>query len=97
MAGDKTPLEPKIIISAATRPRLSRVASVNGASKLSNEISNGNGTQSASGDPQSARDKIQIDEDIFRNMSSLEMMDVLSRDIVHWQQQHGKWGDKHVV
>lgn len=101
LAGDSTPPEAKTpnvaavnpSKSTATRPRLSRVASVNSASKLSNEISRQAEAENDETNQRSKQDGAVAD-DVFKSMSSLQMMDALSRDIVHWQQQHGKWGEK---
>ena len=35
-----------------------------------------------------------IDEQAFAALSSLEMMEVLTRRLMKWQNEYGKWGDK---
>jgi len=35
-----------------------------------------------------------IDEQAFSGLSSLEMMEVLTRRLMKWQGEYGKWGDK---
>ena len=35
-----------------------------------------------------------IDEQAFASLSSLEMMEVLTRRLIKWQNEYGKWGDK---
>ena len=35
-----------------------------------------------------------IDEQAFAALSSLEMMEVLTRRLMKWQGEYGKWGDK---
>lgn len=35
-----------------------------------------------------------IDEQAFAALSSLEMMEVLTRRLMRWQSEYGKWGDK---
>ena len=100
LAGEKTPpnggnnVSPMINhVSAishasALRPLLGRTMSVNGASKLSRQLDGGEDKVEAE------KRKIGIEEASFRQMSSLQMMDVLTREIVHWQKDFGKWGDK---
>ena len=35
-----------------------------------------------------------IDEAAFAALSSLEMMEVLTRRLMKWQGEYGKWGEK---
>jgi hypothetical protein len=35
-----------------------------------------------------------IDEQAFDSLSSLEMMEVLTRRLMKWQGEYGKWGEK---
>lgn len=87
MAGERTPpngAHQPVVTAVATgtnRPGLIRTASVKGASKLRKEI---DGEEVEAG----------IDEAAFQAMSSHEMLDVLTRRLVHWQKDHGKWGEK---
>ena len=43
---------------------------------------------------QTQTDAANTDERKFTDLSTVEMMDVLTRNIVLWQQEYGKWGDK---
>lgn len=101
LAGEKTPpnganhpliinqaLAATISHSSAGRPPLGRAVSVNGASKLSRVFDGGEDKL------EMEKRKMGVDESVFRQMSSVQMMDVLTREIVHWQKDFGKWGDK---
>lgn len=35
-----------------------------------------------------------MDEGVFKNLNSVEMMDVLTRELVLWQKDFGKYGEK---
>jgi len=35
-----------------------------------------------------------VEEAAFKTMNSLQMMDVLTRELVMWQKEHGKWGGR---
>jgi len=35
-----------------------------------------------------------VEEAAFKAMNSLQMMDVLTRELVMWQKEHGKWGER---
>ena len=35
-----------------------------------------------------------VDEESFGKLSALEMMDVLTRRLMHWQGEYGKYGEK---
>lgn len=95
MAGERTPtiskdrLPPPPMPTPTPRPGLSRVASVNGASKLSH-VTNGDEEDVVKRDASS----IALGVLGFKELSSLQMMDVLTRNLVLWQKEHGKWGDK---
>lgn len=43
---------------------------------------------------QTQTDAAKTEERKFTDLSTVEMMDVLTRNIVLWQQEYGKWGDK---
>ena len=62
---------------------------------------NGNGNGKTSGGPLLEKvvnaallDVDGIDEQGFAGLSSLEMMEVLTRRLMKWQGEYGKWGDK---
>ncbi|KAI9716211.1 MAG: hypothetical protein M1828_000437 [Chrysothrix sp. TS-e1954] len=106
--------------STATRPRLLRGVSVNGASKLSHEIRGDEDEDEPGPEPQpqpEAEPEQKEDEEIpngggggnggnggsggqpmtddaFRKLSSRQMMDVMAREIVQWQGEFGKYGEK---
>lgn len=40
------------------------------------------------------RDLEGMDEEAFAALSSLEMMEVLTRRLMRWQGEYGKWGEK---
>jgi hypothetical protein len=73
---------PPSTAAAMSRPSLLRTASIKGAtSKLREQIN---------GDEKEA----PIEDAVFGAMSSHEMLDVLTRRLVHWQKDHGKFGEK---
>jgi len=82
LAAEKPP--PNATMSHAatltSRPPLGRTASIKGCSKLRREID---------GDEED-----RIDEVGFKGMNSHDMLDALTRRLVHWQKDHGKWGEK---
>jgi len=82
LAAEKPPPNATISHTATptSRPPLGRTASVKGSSKLRREID---------GDEED-----RIDEVGFKGMSSHDMLDALTRQLVHWQKDHGKWGEK---
>ena len=97
MAGDKTPSGTQTPMNGASRPPTARGSSTNGASKLSKEVhgdDDGQQVQQTNKATESSPAESQAQADSFKQMSTLQMMDVLTREIVHWQQQHGKWGEK---
>jgi len=80
LAGETTPPDGSAQPSSTpnlNRPGIMRMASVKGASKLRKEI---DGSEEDS----------KVEEGAFRTMSSNEMLDVLTRRLVHWQKDHGK-------
>jgi hypothetical protein len=80
LAGETTPPDGNAQPSSTpnlSRPGIMRTASVKGASKLRKEI---DGSEE---DP-------KVEEGVFQTMSSNEMLDVLTRRLVHWQKDHGK-------
>ena len=69
------------------------------SSSSTNTPFNGNGTEKVgqlSGKAVNAalQDVDAIDEPGFAGLSSLEMMEVLTRRLMKWQGEYGKWGDK---
>ena len=95
MAGEKpatptTTTATAIMAAPPLRPPLGRTMSMNGASKLSRELVEVQRPSTAD----AANQKDKIDEKNFRQMSTLQMMDVLTREVVHWQKDYGKWGDR---
>jgi len=91
MAGERTPTvsNDRLLAPPTPRPGLTRVASVNGASKLSHVMN---------GDEQDVVQETDSSNALgasgFKQLNSLQMMDVLTRNLVLWQKEHGKWGDK---
>lgn len=80
LAAEKPPPNGMLSHVSTSRPPLGRTASVKGSSKLRREID---------GDEED-----RIDEVGFKGMSSHDMLDALTRRLVHWQKDHGKWGEK---
>ena len=60
------------------------------------EGQNGNSRGDISGKAVNAalEDLDAIDETAFAALSSLEMMEVLTRRLMKWQGEYGKWGEK---
>jgi hypothetical protein len=68
--------------AALSRPTLLRTASIKGAaSKLREQIDG-------------EEKEPPVNEATFGAMSSHEMLDVLTRRLVHWQKDHGKYGER---
>lgn len=86
MAGQTTPRGKESNGSSTTPPAKAKVAGPNGASKLSTRVDGADGERKE-GIP-------GVDEAAFQEMSSLEMMDVLTRELVLWQKDYGKYGEK---
>jgi len=82
LAGEKPPPNGMMlhIAPTASRPPLGRTASIKGSSKLRREID---------GDEEDRMDEVG-----FKGMNSHDMLDSLTRRLVHWQKDHGKWGEK---
>ena len=40
------------------------------------------------------RDMDNVEEEVFGALTSIEMMEVLTRKLMRWQGEYGKWGDK---
>lgn len=53
-----------------------------------------NGDVNGSSSDNSTQENNSLKEKDFRDMSSVEMMDVLTRNLLKWQQEFGKYGDK---
>lgn len=70
----------------------------NGSSKLANEIRSEPDEDkaaeaiSAETPTTTSDDRPKMEDIDFKSLDTLRMMDVLSREIHHWQQVHGKWG-----
>jgi len=80
LAGETMPPDGVVQASATpglSRPGIMRTASVKGASKLRQEIDG-------------SEEESRVEEGVFQTMSSNEMLDVLTRRLVHWQKDHGK-------
>ena len=96
MAGEKTPSGTQTPSKSSSRTSLAQPASVNGMSKLSNEVPHSAASdedkEPTKGEEAATVTSNAIELDSFKQMGTLQMMDVLTREIVHWQQQHGKWG-----
>lgn len=60
----------------------------------SREPQNGKGDLSEKAVNAALLDLDGIDEQAFAALSSLEMMEVLTRRLMRWQGEYGKWGDK---
>lgn len=90
MAGQQTPSSKDKDSSGSCTPSFKfKTGNVNGSSKLSSEV---NGTQ----DEEERHERFggSVDEASFKALSSLEMMDVLTRELVFWQKDFGKYGEK---
>lgn len=81
MAGSATTLTTKSSTSANTPPD-SNGEDVNGKTKGKTSEKSVNAALS---------DLNGIDEQAFEALSSLEMMDVLTRQLLKWQAEYGKW------
>ena len=70
--------------------------STNTPSDTNGEGQNGNGRDDISGKAVNTalEDHDGIDESAFAALSSLEMMEVLTRRLMKWQGEYGKWGEK---
>lgn len=68
-------------------PSSLRVAPTNGSSKLNQQVE-------GRGEVAVGRKLGGVEEVSFKQLSSLQMMDVLTREIVLWQKEHGKWGER---
>jgi len=80
LAGETTPPDGSVQPSSTpnlNRPGILRTTSVKGASKLRKEIDE-------------SEEDSKVEEGVFQTMSSNEMLDVLTRRLVHWQKDHGK-------
>lgn len=88
LAGEKTPSESNSPPSHANATASDAKAAMNGNSKLSNEVHQ-EIEQTAEQEVQNREGK--IDPDKFKRLSSVKMMDVLTREIVLWQKEFGKW------
>lgn len=71
-----------------SRPALGRMASTNGASKLSRQM------EESTDKEEDEREEFKVDEAVFKGLGSRQMMDLLTRQLVHWQKDYGKWGEK---
>lgn len=107
LAGDSTPPQTNTRFNSKSRRPNPRKLVANGASKLSNEIREEEeaAAAAAAGALAETEDKMvetkkekegskKVEIGTFKAMSSLEMMDVLTREIVLWQKLHGKIGEK---
>jgi len=98
MAGEQTPTEAPArgvvngAIAIPGRTRLTRVGSDLAASKLSRQIDRAELEE----EPAKKKDRAPngAEEASFKTMNSLQMMDVLTRELVIWQREHGKWGER---
>lgn len=73
---------------SSTPSSRSRTAGMNGSSKLSTEVLND------LEDVKRLEDRLDADESTFTELSSVQMMDVLTRELVLWQKDFGKYGEK---
>lgn len=97
IAGEHTPSGGNSVRGESSKTGPTATGLGNGASKLSTEI--GEEPQSANADEVAGKGQEEgsapgVDELLFKEMNSLQMMDVLTREIVLWQKQHGKWGER---
>ena len=84
MAGATTIATTKSSTSTNTPPDSNGgKASQNGRSNLSDKTVNA-----------ALLDLDAIDEQAFGTLTSVEMMEVLTRRLMRWQGEYGKWGDK---
>ena len=94
MAGGRTHSGSQTPAKGPSRPPLRSMISNNGASSLSNAIGKGPNEHATSSQGDTYTVEAKVEMEAFKQMGTLQMMDVLTREIVHWQQQHGKWGEK---
>jgi len=98
MAGEQTAPEVPVrgVVNGGTpfsgRTGLVRVGSDLAASKLSRQIDRADLEEEAGKKRERAPNGAE--EGSFKTMSSLQMMDVLTRELVIWQREHGKWGER---
>ncbi|KAB8556621.1 hypothetical protein FH972_025658 [Carpinus fangiana] len=89
-AGHTTPT----VAGETPRPGNEKGVPGTGASKLSNEIGEDASVEHDIVEDESTGRDTGVDESIFKEMSSVQMMDVLTRQIVLWQKLHGKYGER---
>ncbi|KAL9090566.1 MAG: hypothetical protein Q9159_001910 [Coniocarpon cinnabarinum] len=94
MAGEQTPSGSQTPSKGSSRTVNGKTATVSGNSKLSNEMPEGAEAFPKDAASSTQTNEVGIEADEFKKMSSLQMMDILTREIVHWQHEHGKWGEK---
>jgi len=88
LAGQSTPLL-KERSGSSTPSSRSRTVGPNGTSKLSTEM---NDTEQL--EHKELETMIGTDEAAFKELDSVQMMDVLTRQLVLWQKDFGKYGEK---
>lgn len=71
-------------------PDSSLVAAVLQNAVVNGDVQTASGTESTETSQESGLPK----ERVFKDLSSLEMMDELTRGLLKWQQEYGKYGDK---
>lgn len=88
LAGEKTPPDPSTAV-------LGEAARKMGQSKLKQEIDSSEVPATTSADEghegSEAGEKIKVDERAFASLPPRDMMDVLTRELLVWQHQHGKY------
>lgn len=102
---ESTPVPPPAQPQPQNSGRNGNKAGVNGNSKLSNEIrSDSNvgaekasqaGTEKHEAAPSASEEdtpRSAMEEGEFKGLNTVQMMDVLSREIHRWEQTHGKYG-----
>ena len=92
MAGERTPSGTQTPSKSSSKAPVAAASSASGASKLSNVDNQDEVTGIARAEEGTVDSKVAMEK--FKGMSALHMMDVLTREIVHWQQQHGKFGSR---
>lgn len=93
MAGERTPSGSQTPSKSSSRTPGVKSSTLNGASKLGSEVQdNHSAHREVKGEEGTAESNVV--PEAFKQMNTLQMMDVLTREIVHWQQHHGKWGSK---
>lgn len=88
LAGGGTP-SMKERSGSSTPSSRSRTTAPNGTSKLSTEMDK---AEHPEGHELEAL--IGTDENTFRDLDSVQMMDVLTRGLMVWQKDFGKWGER---